>query len=149
LPEIGDHHNIGVVVASAGFQPRFPFTHIVRRTQVRVTVTTADLQAAEFVDQEKVDHSRHSVGAIHGGSAILQDVNVIDHGKRQQVNIHTAAGPDGVQGTEGDTFSVHQHECFLRQNTSQIELDCAVCSTTRVDVLVLGDTRLLRQKGYQ
>src|SRR5262249_14731200 len=45
LPEIGDDHNIGLVIASAGFQPCFPFTHVVGRTQVCITVTASDLQS--------------------------------------------------------------------------------------------------------
>src|SRR5439155_8183331 len=34
LPEIGDDHNIGLVISGAGFQPCLPFTHFVGPPQV-------------------------------------------------------------------------------------------------------------------
>src|SRR6478672_9714331 len=53
LKEIGDHYDIGFVIARAGFQPRVPFTHIVGSPEVCVPVVAPDLQATEFVDQEE------------------------------------------------------------------------------------------------
>src|SRR5438128_7420829 len=50
LLEIGNDHDISFVVASAGFQPRLPFTHFIGRSEVCVPVTPSDLQAAEFVE---------------------------------------------------------------------------------------------------
>src|SRR5213075_2465430 len=35
LPEIGNHHDIGLVIAGAGFDPCFPLAHLIGRSQVR------------------------------------------------------------------------------------------------------------------
>src|SRR5882724_12504446 len=73
LIEIGDHHDVRLVIASAGFQPRFPFTHIIGRSHVCVPVRATDLQTAEFVDQEEVDHASDRVGTVDSRGAILQN----------------------------------------------------------------------------
>src|SRR6266853_6674680 len=65
LPEIGNDHNIGLVISGAGFEPCFPLAHVVGRSQICVPVSAPDLQAAKFVDQKEVDHAGDRVGAIH------------------------------------------------------------------------------------
>ena len=97
LPEIGDDNDIGLVISGPGFQPCLPFAHVVGCSEVCVPVTPPDLQPTELVDQKEVDHAGDRVGAVHRRRAILQDVDVINHRKRNQVNVHTAAEPDGVQ----------------------------------------------------
>src|SRR5437867_11014236 len=104
FPEIGNDYDIGLVISSACFQPCLPFTHVVRSAKIRVPVAAPDLQATELVDQKEVNHAGDGIGAIHSGGAVLQDVNVINHRKWKQVNVHTAAKPDGVQRTKGHTF---------------------------------------------
>src|SRR6516162_1170500 len=96
LPEIGNDHNLGLVIARAGFDPCFPLAHVIRRTEVGVSVTAPDLQATEFVDQKEVNYSGDCIGTVHCRSAILQNIDVIDHRKRNQVNVHTSAEPDWV-----------------------------------------------------
>src|SRR5882724_141474 len=59
LIEIGDYDDVRLVIARAGFQPRFPFTHIVGTTKICIPVGATDLQATEFVDQEEVDYTGH------------------------------------------------------------------------------------------
>src|ERR1043165_6983884 len=75
LIEIGDHHDVGLVIASARFQPRFPFTHIVGCSHVCVPVRATYLQTAEFVDQEEVDHASNRVRTVHSRRAILQNID--------------------------------------------------------------------------
>ena len=87
LVEIGDHHDVCLVIAGAGFQPRFPFTHIVGPSEVCVSVIATDLQATEFVDQEEVDHTSHGIGSVHSRGAVLQDIDVIDHGEGNQLDV--------------------------------------------------------------
>src|SRR5213080_1533250 len=65
LIEIRDHHDVGLVIARAGFQPRFPFTHIVGTAEVCVPVRATNLQPTELVDQEEVDHTSDSIGSVH------------------------------------------------------------------------------------
>src|SRR4029077_3402236 len=72
---------------------------------------------------------------------------VINHRERNEVNVHTCAEPDRVQRTEGDTFSVDEHQGFFAQQAAQVELDSTV--TAIADVLVDGSARLLRQKSCQ
>src|SRR5438046_4847138 len=79
LPEIGNDHNVGLIISRAGFQPRLPLAHIVRRSEVCVPVTAPYLQPTELVYQKEVDHAGDRVGAIHSRRAILQDVDVINH----------------------------------------------------------------------
>ena len=87
LIEIGDHHDVGLVIARAGFQPRFPFTHIVGPSHVCVSVRATDLQATEFVDQEEVDHTSHRIRSVHSRGAVLQDIDVIDHREGNQLDV--------------------------------------------------------------
>ena len=84
---------------------------------------------------------------IHRRGAILENVDVIDHRKRKQVNVHASAEPDRVQRTKGDTFAVNQYEGFFRQQAAQVELDGAVPATG--DVQVRGSASLLWQKSCQ
>src|SRR6266446_1189080 len=51
-PEIGNDHNIGLIISSAGFKPCLPFAHVVGGSQVCVPVTAPYLHPTEFVDQK-------------------------------------------------------------------------------------------------
>src|SRR5262249_2201981 len=77
----------------------------------------------------------------------LENVDVVNHRKRNQINVYTAAEPDWIQRTKGDTFSINQHESFFGQQTAQVELNGAVPAIG--DVHVCGSPRLLRQKSLQ
>src|SRR6266550_1125293 len=83
LPEIGNDHNVGLVISGAGFDPCLPLAHVVGCSHVCVSVTASDLHPTEFVDQKEIDHAGNRVGAIHRRRAILQDVDVINHWKRK------------------------------------------------------------------
>src|SRR5439155_7895454 len=65
LPEIGNDHNVGLVISRTCFDPCLPFTHVVGCSQVRVPVTAPDLQPTELVYQEKVNHASNRIGTIH------------------------------------------------------------------------------------
>src|SRR6266496_2592559 len=62
-PEIGNDHNVGLVVSGAGFQPCLPLAHVVGCSEVCVSVTPPDHLPTELVDQEAVHHSGHRGGA--------------------------------------------------------------------------------------
>src|SRR5262249_20004617 len=87
LPEIGNNHDIGLVVSGTGLDPPLPLTHFIRGSQITVPVSPSDFQTAEFVDQEEVDHAGDRVAAVNGRGPVLEDVHVIDHGERYQVNV--------------------------------------------------------------
>src|SRR5262249_34636662 len=55
LPKISDHHNLGLIISRAGFDPCLPLAHIIRRSHVCVPVTPPDLQTTEFVNQKEID----------------------------------------------------------------------------------------------
>jgi hypothetical protein len=106
FPEIGNYHDIGLVISGARFDPCLPLAHLVGRAQVCVPVRPSDLQTAEFMDQKEIDHASDRVGAVHGRGAILEDVNVIDHGKGDQVDVRACASSGGAQRTIRDTFAI-------------------------------------------
>src|SRR5436305_6095294 len=107
LEEIGNDHDISFVISGAGFQPCFPLAHVIGCPKICVPVSAADLQAAEFVDQEEVDHACDRVRAVHSRGAILEDVNVIDHGEGYQVNVRASAKPSDTQRAIGDPFAIN------------------------------------------
>src|SRR6266550_8804772 len=106
LPEIGNDHDISFVVPGAGFDPALPLAHFIGRSQVCISVSAPNLQAAEFVDQEEVDHTGDRVRSIHSRGAIFKDVNVIDHRERYQVNVRASAEPGHAQRTGANAFSI-------------------------------------------
>src|SRR5439155_3655636 len=96
VPEISDHNDVGLVIAGASFDPCFPLAHLVGSSQVCVPISTADFHTAELMEQEEVDHASDRVGTVHGRGAILEDVHVINHRKRYQVNVRARASPGGA-----------------------------------------------------
>src|SRR6266516_8224468 len=114
LPEISDHNDVSLVVAGAGLDPCVPLTHLIGRSQIGVAVLRSYFQTTELVKQEEVDHARDSIRSVHSRSAILEDVHVIDHRKRYQVNVRACTAPGGTQRTEGDTLAVDQNQGLLR-----------------------------------
>src|SRR5436309_622831 len=106
LPEIGDHNDIGLVIARAGFDPCLPLAHLIGSSQVCVPISRADFQTAEFMDQEEVDYTRDGVGTVHSRGAILQDVHVIDHRKWYQVDIRASAKLGYAQRAISDSFDI-------------------------------------------
>ena len=147
FPEIGNNNDIGLVISGSRFDPCLPLTHLVRGAQVCVPVRRSDLQTAELVNQEEVDHTRDGVGAVHSRGAILEDVNVIDHRKWYQVNVHAAAKSSNAQRTIGNAFAVDQNQGFLGQQAAQVELDRPI--TTVADVQVDSATGFLRDEFLQ
>src|SRR5881398_415790 len=91
LPEIRNHYEVSLVIPSTGFQPCFPLAHVVGCSQVCVPVRPSNFQATELVDQKEVDHARDRVGTIHGRGAVLEEVDVIDHRKGNEVNVRALA----------------------------------------------------------
>src|SRR5262249_10194204 len=144
LPEIGNDHDIGFVISGTGFDPSLPFTHIIGRSQVCVPVGTSDFQATEFVDQEEVNHAGNRVGTIYRRGAILEDVNVVDHGKRNQVDVRASAKTSDAQRTIGDPLAVNKNQSLLRQQTAQVKLNGTV--TTVANIQVNSSARLLRDE---
>src|ERR1051325_8035949 len=66
-PEVGNNYNLCLIISRACFDPSFPLSHVVRCTQIRVSVAATDFHSAELVDQKEIDYARDRVGAIHCG----------------------------------------------------------------------------------
>src|SRR2546423_8749194 len=147
LPEIGNDHDIGLVISGAGFDPCLPLTHVIGCPEICVPVSPSNLQAAELVDQEEVDHASDRIGSVHSRGAILEDVDVIDHRKGDQVNVRATAKTSDAQRAIGDPFAIDQNQSFLRQEAAQVELDGAV--TAVANIQVDGSARLLRDEFLQ
>ena len=142
IVEIGNHHDVGLVISHTGFEPAFKLARVVRCSQVCVPNTAPDLQTTELVYQKDVEHTRHSVGTVNGRGAILQDVDVIDQRERNEVDVHATGQP-----SYGDALSIDEHQSFFGQQTTQVRGDTTV--TAVGDVLVDGRTRLRRQLEKQ
>ena len=102
----------------------------------------ADLEATKLVYQKDVDHTGHCVTAIDGRGAIFQDVDVINHRERNEIDVH-AREAEAIAGNEiiahpsyGNAFSIDQNQSFLRQQTPQVRYHGAVAA--KETVLVNG-----------
>src|SRR5207237_2683721 len=83
---IGNDHDIGLVISRSGNQPRLELACVIGGAQVCVANTASNLQTTEFVFQKNVDHTRHSIAAINGRGAILQNVDVINHWEGNEID---------------------------------------------------------------
>src|SRR6266513_4350191 len=141
IVEIGNHHDVGLVISHARFEPGLQLTRVVGRTHVRVSHAAPDLKATEFVDQKDVEHTGHRVGAVNGRGAILQDVDVINHREGNQVDVHAAAKRSAVaQPNGGDALPIDEHQSLFGQQATQARDNTVV--TAVGDVLVDGRARL-------
>src|SRR6266481_3101188 len=55
LPEIGNDHDVSLIISRAGFNPCLPLAHVVGRSQICVPIAASDFQPTEFVDQKEID----------------------------------------------------------------------------------------------
>src|SRR5206468_4861944 len=49
FPKIGNYHDVGLIISSAGLNPCLPLAHVVGCSQLCVPVAAADLQSPEFM----------------------------------------------------------------------------------------------------
>src|SRR5438309_2221922 len=78
--------------AGAGEEICSFFTHVVGKAEIGVAIASVKLKPTKSVDQKDVDYTRHGVGAVNGGSPVLQDVDVINQPKRKHVEIDRITG---------------------------------------------------------
>ena len=74
------------------------------------------------MDQPNVEHTRHCICSVNGGSAVLQDVDVVDQPERNCVEVDRITGKANWR----ETASVLQHQSFLGENAAQINFHAAV-----------------------
>src|SRR5438067_7731232 len=85
---IGNDHDIGLLISRPGNQPRLELACVIGGTQVRITNAASNLQTTEFVFQKDIEHTSHRIAAINGRSAILQNVDVINDRKWNQIDVY-------------------------------------------------------------
>ena len=90
--------------------------------------------------QKNVDHTCHRIAAINGRGAILQDVDVINHWERNEIDVHPGgAGPRRSRSSTanyGSALSIDKNQRFFGQQTTQVWYDAAISAIG--DVLVDG-----------
>src|SRR5436190_17516637 len=152
---IGNDHNIGLVISRAGNHPRLELACVIGGTQVGIANTASNLHITEFVFQEDVEHTGHRIAAVNGGGAILQDVDMINHWERNEIDVDPR---DAGRGTCADpaaapnycsAFSIDENQSFFGQQTTQIRYDAAIPPTNAISILVNGRAHLLRQPVQQ
>ena len=84
----GIHNDICFVVACASEQIFSFLTHVVSKSEVGIAVAGINLQAAKPMDQENVDYTCNGIGAVHGRSAVFQNVDVIDQSEGELVEVY-------------------------------------------------------------
>src|SRR5438067_2644668 len=148
---ISNDHYIGLVISRTGNHPRLHLARVIGGAQIRVADTAADLETAEFVSQEDVDHTCHRIAAIESRGAILQDIDVINHWERNEIDVHPGgAGSRNSRSPASDdrsALSIDEDQSFLGQQTPQIGYETTI--TTVGDVLVDGRAHLLWQLREQ
>src|SRR6476660_5247136 len=139
---IGNDQDIGFVISRAGNHPGFCLARIIGGAQVRIANTAAQLETAEFVFQKNIDHTCHRIAAINGRGAILQDVDVINHWERNEIDVNANS-----VCIRCDAFSIDENQSLFRQQTTQVWYDGAI--PAKGDVLVDGRAHLLWQLREQ
>src|SRR5690606_6880712 len=74
--------------------------------------------AVEVLAQDDVDHAADRVGTVHGRSAVGQDLDALDRGQRNRVDVGTARG--GHRRGRGTT-AVDQHQGAARTQATQVD----------------------------
>src|SRR5215475_13018803 len=120
---IGNDYNIGLVISGAGNHPRLHLPRVVGGAQIGVADAAANLKTAELVSQKDVDHTCHCVAAINSRGAILQDIDVIDHWERNEIDVHPGCAGSSSRYSSptpnyGHAFSIDENQSFFGQQTT-------------------------------
>src|SRR4029077_11479015 len=120
---IGNDYNIGLVISRAGNHPRLHLPRVVGGAQIGVADAAANLKTAELVSQKDVDHTCHCVAAINSRGAILQDIDVIDHWERNEIDVHPGCAGSSSRYSSptpsyGHAFSIDENQSFFGQQTT-------------------------------
>src|SRR5881394_3281731 len=118
---IGNDHDIGLVISRAGNHPRLELACVIGGAQVGIANTTSNLHITEFVFQEDVEHTGHGIAAINGRGAILQDVDMINHGERNEIDVHSrdaGRGTPSPTANYGSALSIDQNQSFFGEQAA-------------------------------
>ena len=80
------------------------------------------------MDQPDVEHTGDCVRSVNGGSAILQNVDVVNQSERNRVQVDRIAG----EANRRQTTSVLQDQSFFSEKTTQVNFHPAVAAVDDV-----------------
>jgi hypothetical protein len=82
---LGKNDNICLVISNACQKVAFALARIVGRAKIGIAVAGIQLQPAKFVLEKDIENAADCVRSVNSGSAIFQNVDVIDDRERNQV----------------------------------------------------------------
>src|SRR5439155_14815831 len=132
IVQLSVNNNVRLVVTGSGEEvcPLFPL--IVGGTEIGVAVAGVNFEAAKLVNQPDVKHATDRIASVNGGSAVLQNVDVINQSKRKQVEVHRRIEKeievDVITGktVRREATSVLQHKGFFGKHTAQVDFRSAI-----------------------
>src|SRR5437868_12087552 len=130
IVKLGVNYNVRFIVSSTGEEISPFFTRVIGKAEIGVAVAGVELEATEPVDQPNVEHAGDCVRSINGGSAVLQDIDVINQPERNRVQVDRITG----KADRRQTASVLQDESFFGEKTAQVNFHAAVTAVD--DVLI-------------
>src|SRR5436190_8109802 len=127
IVKLGVNYNVRFIVSSTGEEISPFFTRVIGKAEIGVAIAGVELEATEPVDQPNVEHTGDCVRTINGGSAVLQDVDVIDQPERNGVEVDRITG----KANRRQTTSVLQDQSFLSENTAQVNFHATIAEGER------------------
>src|SRR5207247_11077983 len=91
-------------------------------------IAGVEREATEPADQPDVEHTGDRVRCVNGGSAILQNVDVVNQSERNRVQVDRIAG----EANRRQTTSVLQDQSFFSEKTTQVNFHPAVAAVDDV-----------------
>src|SRR5204862_7671592 len=109
------------------------FSLIVGGAEIGVAIAKVNFgMILKSVNQPNVKHTSNRVGAVNGGNAVLQNVDVINQPNRKHVEVDCATEKgielDGIAGktVRRETPSILQDKGFFGTKTAQIDFRLAI-----------------------
>src|SRR5205823_13031476 len=106
------------------------FPRVIGKAEIGVAIAGVELQATEPVDQPDVEHTGDRVRSINGGSAILQDVDMVDQPEGNRVQVDRITG----KANRRETTSVLQDQSLFSENTAEVNRHAAVTAADDVAI---------------
>src|SRR5437868_11173746 len=124
IVKLGVNYNVRFIVSSTGEEISPFFTRVIGKAEIGVAIAGVELEATEPVDQPNVEHTGDCVRSVNGGSAILQNVDVVNQSERNGVQVDRIAG----EADRRETASVLQDQSFFSEKTTQVNFHPAVAA---------------------
>ena len=127
IVKLGVNYNVRFIVSSTGEEISPLFGRVIGKAEIGVAIAGVELEATEPVDQPNVEHAGDCVRSINGGSAVLQDIDVVDQPKRNRVQVDCITG----KANRRQTASVLQDQSFFREHTAEVNFHATIAEGER------------------